>query len=1458
MKRILLLTLGLLMLASASFGADSVATLHVTGTEEIAEPVMTTPYVPPQYDDEGNETVAETKGVMTFPAVSGTNYKFATATDALDFARNPQVYIEGHYTGYIDTYEYDTEYDESLKATMSTVEITIETSEIPETVDTTSYSAITTINFTANPRTLTSPYGERHFIAGSSSTVTFSGITFSGTDGGGVEVRDGTVTFTSCTFTVCDASENGGAILVSGGTVSATNCAFTNNTATSGNGGAVAVTGGSMTLEGASFTGNNATNGGAVYSSSGLTVGAGTTFNTAGASSPNTAERGGAIYIAGGTATVGAQVGFTGDKADYGGAIYAASGTLNVTGEAVTFTDNEAVYDGGALWTGSGSRVSFTGASLELSTNKAVSGDGGGIYVSANSTVTLSGSGTAFTGNTAEYSKGGAVFMAGGSTVNLSGAMTFSGNTAGNGGAVYMANARNATSLNITGTEAVTFGQNDADTSGGAIYAETNCNILLEPEITFTGNQARNGNGGALWLAEAGQLPEGTVIFSGNHANKSTASSSTEGSGGAIYVEGSDSSSAIIGTTRLYTFVDGNTAMSYGGAFCSNSGDVTFEGYTSGDAITSRNSAYLGGGFAASYAGTIRVSNSTICNQVATRGSGGAIWAKNVVVTSADFGAEGSPNESQGTGNNNGGGAIYSSGSISLSNATFSYNTAIQGGGAVYADTADVSIRGCYFHHNNAQGGNGGAVTLRNYCTTSVASTTFTENQSENLDGGAVYAQGRIDISYCYFNTNLSKRSGGAIYFDQSNAQEPFSSFTVSNTMFYDNSTLGGTEGGYGGGIFVASNRATITSCTFAKNHIDLSGNSGEGGGLYLNTSLYQTAVNRIENCTFYENSVNDGASPSSDNTSYSGGGGLSVHCEGRTDVVSCTFALNASRYKGGAIYLGLEDGTLILSGTIAVGNTSAGIYDIWSDGNISSGGYNRVGVYGTGSGVTDFYSETRNETDRTSYPSKGWTKSTFFSGNVLAVNERTDLGGDIPPYIGSVRAGQERLLTLMLSEDATLPLTDRATNVIPYSRRTSFPNVDERGVSRVSGNEEIALDIGACFFDGTRFSPKPSPISSYTIGRVEISGIPNNLRRVGQTASLIAKVYYTNGRTALGGYGDGEEPIEWTSDKPNIIRINKDTGDITVLNFTPGETYVTITATTIRTDINGARISDSKPIKVTEYTYSYLNTTPELMDYLQGYTEQLTEYDIAVSLADRDSSAVSASSFQTSFADIWGDVTVSQVTDLTTDNLTFGTATSYNSSDGYELPSGKAGVNVILSGVNEGVVFPLTYSWTFSGSELKSLLGYDLSGREISASLADSIFTSLRIDFEGNGYLRPVIGGDGVSAGAAMSAGALSLTKSDGGRGLHAELTAYLANVSASGANQGSQIVGGLLVVPDGDGTDGSIRGTMWMADKPGASDKGQETGGNAQSSGGGGGGCEAVGVMMLLPVILMTRRKK
>ena len=1469
---IFLLSLGLTCSVPAvSFSADTTTQLYVTGTSLIS-PDLVTQYVPAVISTDGTTIITpEQKGAYTFPAPSSSHYGFAAVTDALNFALDADGYIGSNYTGF-NTASFDYTYDSSLQSVIDPVTVTITTGSISSTQNLTGYSAITDITITASPVTLTAPSGSRHFTLGSTSKVTFSGITFSpnaDATGGGVQVSSGTAVFSGVTFNSCQTTGNGGGILVTGGSATiGSSSAFSNCTANYGGG--LAVTGGTATVSETTFTGNSATSyGGAVYSSSALTVGANVLFNTESVYSPNSADRGGAVYVASGTTNIsGANIGFTENAANYGAGLYAAGGTVNISGAAATFKGNIASNDGGAIYAGTGATLNLTGDDLTLDSNYAAT-NGGGIFLGTNVNLTLSSSASTLKGNSAS-SNGGALYASGGNRISLSGAATFTNNTANLGGAIYLASARNVTQLNITGTSASTFSGNDASTSGGAIYAESNATMTFEPEVTFNGNNARNGNGGAIWVTELTQLPEGKVFFEGNTAAKTSGTSSTEGSGGAIYAQGSGSSSVIIGTTKIYTFTDNNTAQSYGGAFCSNSGDVTFESYTGDRSVTARNTAWLGGGFAASYTGIIRVNNSSIMNQVASRGSGGAIWSKHIVVTSSDFGSSSYPNESQGSGNSQGGGAIYSNGTVSLTNSTFSYNTATQGGGAVYADTAEVTIRDSYFHNNRAQGGNGGAVTLRNYCTTSVSNTTFASNTSENLDGGALYAQGKIEINLCYFYENLSRRSGGAVYFDQSTAQEPYASFSLTDSMFTDNSTLGGTEGGNGGAVFVAANVATVKSSTFNKNHLDLSGNAGEGGALYLNTASYQSATNRIENCTFYDNAVNDGAAPSSGTTGGSGGGALGVHCEGRTEVVSCTFSMNASRYKGGAIYLGAEDGTLSLSGVLAVGNVSSGIYDIWSDGNIASGGYNRIGVYGTGSGVTDFYSETRNETDRTSYPAKGWTKETFFSGNVLAVNARTDLGGNIPPYLGSTRAGQVRLLTLMLSEDATLPLTDRATNVIPYSRRTSFPNVDERGVSRVSRGAEIALDVGAVFFDGTRPSQSSDVISSYTITRVEISGIPNNLRRVGQTASLIAKVYYSNGRTALGGTGTGEEPVEWLSDKPNIIRINKDTGDITVLNFTPNNTYVTITARTLRTDLSGNQISDSKAIRVTEYTYSYLNTSPAILNYLQSYVEGLAEYDISMMIADLNAAIISASSFQTAFAALWGGVSASQVTDLTNGSLTFERPSSYSTSDGFRAAKA-AGVNINFSGRNKGDLLPLTYSWTFTGEELRKILSYDLTGKSLTDETVDNIFSSLRLDFQGALNSVPVIGGNGVKASTARSAGVLTLAKADGEKGLRAELTAYLANVSTSSttgtgvaraANDGPQILksGGtsVLVVPDGSGTDSAIYGTMWAANKTGSS--GTQTPNNSngnsnqtqtRSSGSGGGGCNSMG--MIIPVIAL-----
>lgn len=1516
-----LLTLALvagIIFPAASFGADAdVVVLYVTGSATIVEPT-------PEEEPSG-----DVKGLLKFPAPSDRNYTFATVTDVLDFAKNPTRYIPAHYNGKYNLESYNLDYESPIDTALTNIEVSIEILSLDKTVDLTDYSVIEKITFKADSRIITAPEGSRHFkVSGSSKTRTFNDIIFSGEgnsgqgSSGGVEVNSGTANFNNLVFSDFDTTWNGGALLITGGIVTVEDSTF-DGCSTTGNGGAIAITGGSATIQNTTFAGNSALYGGAIYTSSTVSIDENVKFNTEALASPNTAERGGAIYVAsGGTAKTsgsgitffrnsatswggaiyvneggeadisGSGVSFTKNNADNGGAIYVAGGTADVSGYGVLFDSNTASSDGGAIYASSQrSTLNLTGDNLGITSNVAKEGDGGAIYLASRVGLTLNNSNATLEDNEASLGNGGAIYAAGANAITLGGSLTINGNKApeGDGGAIYLAytqTATAATALNIIGTNEVVFTGNEA-LNGGAIYAEANANMTFtNPEVTFSENKATSENGGALWLTELSQLPDGTVNFLSNEA--------TNGSGGAIYVEGSASSSATIGTTKLYTFRT-NSADIYGGAFCSNSGDVTFIDYVGDRSITSRNDAKGttgGGGFAASISGILRINNCSITYQ-STGGSGGAIWAKQVIVTSADFGSSSYPNYSRGTGGK-GGGAIYSDGLISISNATFSGNRTDQNGGAVhagttaeltvsgvtfseneaeqlggaiYADTSTVTIGNSYFDSNKANNGNGGAIALRYYCNTNINSSTFTSNESQRFAGGAIYAQGRIVIAQSYFRENLSQRSGGAIYFDQSNSQEPYSFFSISTSMLEDNSTNGENDGGNGGGIFVASNRAVITSCTFNKNHIDLYGNSGEGGGVYLNTAMVQSGTNTIENCTFYENTINEGADGSS------GGGGLSVHCEGRTEIKSCTFSMNVSRYKGGAIYKGSEDGTLTLAGTIAVGNATSGIYDIWSDGKISSGGYNRIGVYGTGSGVTDFYSEARNETDRTSYPAKGWTKATFFGSNVLSDNKRPDIGDTIPPYIGSVRAdgGQVRLLTLMLNEADDLPLTDRATNVIPYTRRTSFPNNDERGVSRVSGGAEINLDVGACFFDGTRPDNSNPPISSYTITKVEISGIPNNLRRVGQTASLLAKIYYSNGRTALGGTGDGEEPIEWSSDKPNIIRINKDTGDIVVLNFTPANTYVTITAKTIRTDLSGNQVSDSKPIRVTEYTPSYLNSTQAIMDYISDFIEDIAEYFISLQLPDTNPSYVSASSFQSAFSSAWGGVSASQVTDISDGSLTLNKQTT-----GYATSVKNAAVNVNMRNRKAGDVFPLTYAWMFSGEELENILGYNLSGRSMTDEAVDTIFSTLRLDFQGAATSLPVIGSGGVKASEARAAGALTLEKSDAEKGLRVELTAYLANVSTSttsgtsaSANDGPQLIasGGtkLLVVPDGSGNDGAIYGTMWAA-SGGSGNNGDnnnnnngDNNGNSSSGGGGGGGCNS-GLLtgMLAGIFVLTRRRR
>ena len=134
------------------------------------------------------------------------------------------------------------------------------------------------------------------------------------------------------------------------------------------------------------------------------------------------------------------------------------------------------------------------------------------------------------------------------------------------------------------------------------------------------------------------------------------------------------------------------------------------------------------------------------------------------------------------------GGAIYNSGNLTVTNCTFTDNTADYGG-AIYNTGTIITLGGCNFTGNNASyyGGaifNGGTIT-------NISSSTFTGNTA--CDGGVIYNAGNIytastitNVSNCTFTNNKATSYGGAIYDGHGSCTLHFNKIT-GNTADYGN-----------------------------------------------------------------------------------------------------------------------------------------------------------------------------------------------------------------------------------------------------------------------------------------------------------------------------------------------------------------------------------------------------------------------------------------------------------------------------------------------------------------------------------------------------------------------------------------------------------------------------------------------------------------------------------------------
>ena len=167
----------------------------------------------------------------------------------------------------------------------------------------------------------------------------------------------------------------------------------------------------------------------------------------------------------------------------------------------------------------------------------------------------------------------------------------------------------------------------------------------------------------------------------------------------------------------------------------------------------------------------------------------------------------------------NGGGGIYSSGTLTLRSTTLSHNGTSTGGGGVYNRGGPLNIINSTIDHNAADSGGG----IFNFDSDLVVINSTISLNSVTGDGGGIYnahnGTANVYNSIIVFNGVDSDRdggSGGGVYND------PFSPFNlrnsivaandVGNTPIYDECT--GELNSYGRNLFGADTGCTIKTVT--------------------------------------------------------------------------------------------------------------------------------------------------------------------------------------------------------------------------------------------------------------------------------------------------------------------------------------------------------------------------------------------------------------------------------------------------------------------------------------------------------------------------------------------------------------------------------------------------------------------------------------------------------------------
>ncbi len=686
----------------------------------------------------------------------------------------------------------------------------------------------------------------------------------------------------------------------------------------------------------------------------------------------NGAEQGGAaIYFRSASGTI-ADSEFTGNAASgtsgSGGAIF-VNGTGTVTITESSFSDNSANRAGGAIENRDGA-IDLSDTDFDSNDAGTNPGNGGAIHLSASGTAMVDGgdvtnntavegggfwnssasmtvAGTSFSDNEATGDDagqgGGAIYNEGGS-LRLDG-VTITSNTAsgtsGSGGGV----------LNNAGTLIVmssTISDNDANRAGGGVEDAEGTTILIMS--TFDGNSvaedANPGNGGAVHSG-AGLV----VVAGGTYTNNRAVE------GGGLWTSGTlgitsnaedipvDMMPDVVVPTITAPTISMNEAtgddpdQGGGGIYATPSGDIILFDAEVSMNVASGTSGSGGGIFSA---GSLSVTNATITGNTANRAGGGIEDAAGTVLLVNVMLTDNSIDTAR---PGNGGGLHSGGGDVTIRRGTVSGNTAVEGGGLWSNGTLTINggAEGDASYDDDAEDGdrNGFTTVSGNEATGGMA----------GIGGGGIYVEsgGVASVRYALIDGNsasgASGSGGGVFVADGASASLAFSEVT------------GNTANRAGGGIELFDDVLTDDSTAVMLRQVMVDGNSidapmpGNGGGLHAGGA----ADVAVMMSTFSNNSASEGGglwinvsasldlgnSTVSDNEATGDGGGIYDNGGGTISVSSATVADNMAGGDGGGL-LSASDDSFSIQNTILSNNTAGGMGPDCS-GTFQSGGYNLI-----------------------------------------------------------------------------------------------------------------------------------------------------------------------------------------------------------------------------------------------------------------------------------------------------------------------------------------------------------------------------------------------------------------------------------------------------------------------------------------------------------------------------------